>query len=579
MVLKNYKIILLLFGYLMFFYACSNEYDSVTYNNSSIFDIYNKIYTPTMLHQPFTPLIYDSKGRLFYLCKIWGLLKYYHPKVECETSQLDNLLLSYVQKVNQNISKEDFNILLEEFIGHYGSISDSIRTQHNNEQLPVYNSWICDSIYLNKNLNTELRKIAMFPRTTPSCWVTQSGIGVPEFEMEKEYQIENYPNPNLQFLGLCRYWNVINYFYVYKNDMDENWDRVLHDMIYEFLDAPNVKLYHLAILKLAKKLNDCHSMIRSQVLDKEFFGRNVPNYRVLKIDSSFIISQIRVKNWDNEDVRVGDIVLKINDKPIASIYDSLSIILGNSSNKWTAQRDINPYILCTLDSSINFTLLRQNSIIFRNIKVIDYSNYYGVTNNQTDSNLYDLLNDSTVYINLDLINKDNFDQAFNPIKNIPKLIIDLRNYPNNGVFAKLCKFILDDKYKPFVNFTYPDMVNIGSQKLLENNVVFGSQNPYKGKVNILVNEYTQSHAEFLVMALQTSSNVKVFGNISAGSDGNITQLVMPSGVKTIFSGIGVYYPDNRKTQRIGVKIDKIITPTIKGIQQGRDEILECAIKN
>jgi C-terminal processing protease CtpA/Prc len=46
----------------------------------------------------------------------------------------------------------------------------------------------------------------------------------------------------------------------------------------------------------------------------------------------------------------------------------------------------------------------------------------------------------------------------------------------------------------------------------------------------------------------------------------------------MISGIGVYYPDGRETQRIGIVPDMEIKPTIKGIREGRDELLEKAME-
>ena len=46
----------------------------------------------------------------------------------------------------------------------------------------------------------------------------------------------------------------------------------------------------------------------------------------------------------------------------------------------------------------------------------------------------------------------------------------------------------------------------------------------------------------------------------------------------MISGIGVYYPDGTETQRIGIKPDIEIHPSIKGISEQRDEILEKAIE-
>jgi C-terminal processing protease CtpA/Prc len=46
----------------------------------------------------------------------------------------------------------------------------------------------------------------------------------------------------------------------------------------------------------------------------------------------------------------------------------------------------------------------------------------------------------------------------------------------------------------------------------------------------------------------------------------------------MISGIGVYYPDGRETQRIGIVPDIEVKPTIEGIKNGKDEVLEKAIE-
>jgi C-terminal processing protease CtpA/Prc len=46
----------------------------------------------------------------------------------------------------------------------------------------------------------------------------------------------------------------------------------------------------------------------------------------------------------------------------------------------------------------------------------------------------------------------------------------------------------------------------------------------------------------------------------------------------MISGLGVFYPDGKPTQRVGVKIDYPIKPTIKGITEGKDELLDKAIE-
>ena len=44
------------------------------------------------------------------------------------------------------------------------------------------------------------------------------------------------------------------------------------------------------------------------------------------------------------------------------------------------------------------------------------------------------------------------------------------------------------------------------------------------------------------------------------------------------TGMGVYYPDGRETQRIGMIPDIEVKPTIAGIKAGKDEVLQKAIE-
>lgn len=53
---------------------------------------------------------------------------------------------------------------------------------------------------------------------------------------------------------------------------------------------------------------------------------------------------------------------------------------------------------------------------------------------------------------------------------------------------------------------------------------------------------------------------------------------LPGGIKTTMTGIGIYNPDKSDTQRIGVQPDIYVKPTIRGVKEGRDELLEKAIE-
>ena len=79
-------------------------------------------------------------------------------------------------------------------------------------------------------------------------------------------------------------------------------------------------------------------------------------------------------------------------------------------------------------------------------------------------------------------------------------------------------------------------------------------------------------------ALQTVPGVVTIGSTTAGADGNISEIILPGGLRTVISGISVLYPDDTETQRKGVKIDRVVKPTIAGIREGKDELLIEAMR-
>jgi len=107
----------------------------------------------------------------------------------------------------------------------------------------------------------------------------------------------------------------------------------------------------------------------------------------------------------------------------------------------------------------------------------------------------------------------------------------------------------------------------------------GSENKdhYKGKVIVLLNEDSLSQSEWTAMCFQTAGNTTIIGSQTAGADGNVFDLDF-QGFHTRYSGVGVYYPDRRETQRIGIIPDIEVKPTIKGIQEGKDEVLDRALQ-
>jgi C-terminal processing protease CtpA/Prc len=187
-----------------------------------------------------------------------------------------------------------------------------------------------------------------------------------------------------------------------------------------------------------------------------------------------------------------------------------------------------------------------------------------------------LLSPEVAYIKLSSIKAADLPTYFDKAKNTKGLIVDIRNYPSEFMPFAIGAY-LATKRTPFVAFTFADLANPGAFHFGNSPQIWPGPVHYGGKVAILVDEISQSQAEYTAMALRAMPDAIVVGSTTAGADGNVSAIPLPDQLSTMISGLGVFYPDHRPTQRVGIVPDIVVKPTIQGIAAGRDEVLETAI--
>ena len=252
---------------------------------------------------------------------------------------------------------------------------------------------------------------------------------------------------------------------------------------------------------------------------------------------------------------------------------------SNTGTKLSELANISGFLLRFISKEASFTVARDNKILTLVTKCMDAKNYKIADIFPTKESLgYKLLENNIGYIFPAKLVETDLDSIKLKFKDTKGLVIDMRCYPkvfmpySYGAWLKC-------KRTPFVKLSMSIINSPGYFEFtdgIENGME--SDNCYKGKVVIIANEETVSQAEYTTMALATAPNAVVIGSTTAGADGDVSEINLPGGIKTRFSGIGVFYPDKTITQRKGVKIDKIVLPTIKGVREGKDELLDAAIK-
>jgi hypothetical protein len=329
---------------------------------------------------------------------------------------------------------------------------------------------------------------------------------------------------------------------------------------------------------LIARIHDTHANIwgMDNVLEQYKGERFTP------LEVTFVENKAVVMNYYNKafgeatGLKIGDIIETVEGKRVDDIINQ-KLPLTPASNYPTQLRDIASSLLRTNDTILNITYRHGAKEISGSLKTFKPAEIDVYSRFQKKDTCFKKVTDNIAWIYPGSIKNEYLPVIIKEVLNMKGLIIDFRCYPSAFLVFTLGEYLLPEPTS-FVKFSSGSIETPGLFTIAQPLKV-GKSNPdyFKGKTVIIVNEVTQSSAEYHTMAFRTAPGAKVIGSTTAGADGNVSRLSLPGGINSMISGIGVYYPDGRETQRIGIVPDIEVRPTIKGIQDGRDELLEKAI--
>ncbi|SJN18153.1 Peptidase, S41 family [Sphingobacterium sp. JB170] len=271
---------------------------------------------------------------------------------------------------------------------------------------------------------------------------------------------------------------------------------------------------------------------------------------------------------------VGDIISEVNGVPIIKRIESRRPFIP-ASNEKVALKYMEQNLFQTNEDQLEIKFTRDGIERVINIPTLKLTSIRPVPEKNTPP--FKILNNRIGYVQAGKFKEKDIEPFLKSMEDKQGLILDYRQYPVDYLHELFSNYLFREK-RTFVKLTKNKGLSRG-EFIINDSVAIGNHNPdyFKGKVIILIDEGTQSAAEFQVMAFQTIPGAKVIGRNSAGADGNISWVPLPFGFNTAFSGIGVYYPDLRETQGPGIVPDLYVEQVSEDIKNNYDRILQTAI--
>jgi C-terminal processing protease CtpA/Prc len=432
-------------------------------------------------------------------------------------------------------------------------------------------------------------------------------------------QIPNELSKGEKIYGLSKFWQEVNYNFIYLNKVDRvEWDKQYQKLITEVQSTKNDYEYYRLLQKFCAILKDGHTNVSfPKEIQDNILTNDFGNFKIFlsNIDGKAIIT--RVNQSKKNELPIGTEILKVNGITTRQyINKNVKPYISSSTEYILNDRSIEYMLQGYKDSTFELELKFPNNEI-KKIKLTHSKTEETELYPTKNTGLFEFkwFKKDIAYIALNSFSSWDimglFSDKLPEISKAKKLIIDLRqNGGGNGnVGREIIKYLTKDtvlygtKYQSRLHIpTYKAWGKWTKAKDTINNK-WNKQSyftycdqyyydfPYHSYSTsnldiprieiptvILIGHNTASAAEDFLIYADNQENMTKIGEPTFGSTGQPMYFDLLNGSKARICTRKDMYPDGREFVGYGIKPDIEIKTTLNDYMENKDPVLEKAIE-
>lgn len=542
------------------------------------------------------------------LTRVWGFLKYHHPAIAGRSAPPNNSADSLVKSLSSNQMTwtdrhaewdtefraslrplllasdpiEQLEVQVSQWLDKLGdptSCQPCARAPTDVVQAPDL-AWLEDTTLLSATTASRLKNVHVNRWAgVAQSFARKSSLGNITFVNEESYGIHPVPR-DLRLLALARFWNAVEYWYPYRSQLAKGQLALLREYLPQVWSASDDEAYANVLVRLAANLKDGHAnLVNAFHFQPPGGSARLP--LVLRwLNGQLIVSRVLSDTGSGHaDLRAGDVIVELDGRAPGTTKGLWEPFFG-ASNDAALSREIASALASGQAGETSVVISRNGQIdtvpVVRSMPKRSWGD--ALHDHELMGPAFRMLTPEVAYLRGSKARAEQVAQYIRGAAGSKLFVVDMRSYPSDTAAWLLARHFVDDTVAAAL-LSGPDIANPGTFTWILTRVISPLEPTYTGRVLVLVDELTQSAAEYSTMLMQASSRVVVVGSQTAGADGNVVQLSLPGGLAVTFSGLGVYYPDRRVTQGLGVHRDLTVHPTIQGLRDGVDEVLEAGVRH
>jgi C-terminal processing protease CtpA/Prc len=380
------------------------------------------------------------------------------------------------------------------------------------------------------------------------------------------------PNRATRLAVVACLWNVAQHFYPYFDVVSTNWDSVLVATLTSAAVEPDPDRFYVVLERMVAALHDGHGMVysaRNEAL-RLFYAH--PPVRLGMVEGRIIVTGLE-DSAVAAGVHLGEEVVSIDGRPAADVLAEREARTSGATAGFVQFVALRQMVVGPPGSVITFTLRVPFEHKVRFVRVPGPMRFGGLPDKVAE------LRDGIMYVDLGRITDTDFAVALPRLKAASGIVFDMRSYPRSvstpPILAMLSDVPLHSAPFEVPVITAPDHRNM---HFVEGGwPVPAAATRLRARVAFLIGPGVVSYGETTMGMVEAYHLGAMVGSTTAGTNGNVNLVALPGGYRLRFTGMRVLKHDGSPLHGVGIRPTVAVVPTLRGVWDGRDEVLERAV--
>jgi len=378
-------------------------------------------------------------------------------------------------------------------------------------------------------------------------------------------------------------WNVFQHFYPYFDLVDPDggvWAALLPRALAAAAEADSRDRHRRVLEEMMATLHDGHGVVD---------GSDVPD-RALPlawdmIEGRLVITAVGEPAAEGSaaaasapDLRLGDVVTALDGEPAADALARAEKSVSAATPQWLRRRGLDALAAGFADDTVRLSVLRDGTEHAVSLAHTAPRWGAGAVAEARPEPLAELA-PGVAYVDPERLTSEAFEAALAGLAQRRAVIFDLRGYPRVSMFALLSR--LTDVPLSSARWRVPTVLRPDREAMgfgFGGWVIQPAAPRFQGRIVFLTDGRAVSAAETLLGIVEHYHLGDVVGGATAGTNGNVNFLPLPSGYRLVWTGMRVTKHDGTPHHGVGIRPTVPAKRTLAGVAAGRDEVLERALE-